>query len=77
MWWVLDTVLGEGRKVASGIIVFSCLVYLLASPEKALGWKGAEARPRGGVFFPSWSAASFPWLAIFIPDVAAEGAGVG
>lgn len=37
--------------MASGSIVFSCLADLLASPEKALGWKGAEARPRGGAFF--------------------------
>lgn len=39
---VLDSVLGEGSKVASGII-FSWLADLLTSPEKALGWK--EQRP--------------------------------
>lgn len=37
--------------MALGIIVFSCLADLLASPEKTLGWKEAEARPRGGAFF--------------------------
>lgn len=40
-----------------------------------LGRSGGQTQRRSP--FPSWSVASFPGLAIFIPDVAAEGAGVG
>lgn len=68
--WVLDTGLGEGRKVAPGVIVFSCLADLLASYVMTLGWKGAEARLRGGALFlrgalpPSqgWLFLSQMWL---------------
>lgn len=59
-----------GRKVAPGVIVFSCLADLLASSGETLGWEGAEARPRGGALFlrgalpPSlgWLFLSQMWL---------------
>lgn len=66
MRWVLDAVLGEGRKVAPGVIVFSCLADLLASSEKTwLERSGGQTQrrspfsfaercllPRAGYFYP-------------------------
>lgn len=60
----------QGRKVAPGVLVFSCLADLLASSGETLGWEGAEARLRGGALFLSgalppsqgWLFLSQMWL---------------
>lgn len=48
---------------------------LASSGDSWLERSGGQTQRRSP--FPPWSVASFPGLAIFIPDVAAEGAGVG
>lgn len=65
--WILSLAT-EGRWPR--VLVFSFLPDLLASSVKTLGWKLAEARPRGGALFlrgalpPSqgWLFLSQMWL---------------
>lgn len=74
--WVLDTVLGgEGKWPLALLFILPRRPASFLGRDSWLGRSGGQTQRRSP--FPSWSVASFPGLAIFIPDVAAEGAGVG